>query len=92
MSRTLYLVCYDVHDPERLRRVERAVLGYRVEGQRSACECWLSPGELQALLAELRQHIDAGIDKVQLFTLDPRQRPRCYGQARHFQSRSFMVV
>lgn len=43
MARSLYLACYDIADPKRLRRVCRLLQGYRVEGQLSAYECWLTP-------------------------------------------------
>jgi CRISPR/Cas system-associated endoribonuclease Cas2 len=42
VARTLYLVCYDVCEPKRLRRVHRYLMGYKVGGQKSFFECWLT--------------------------------------------------
>ena len=48
MPRTLYLVAYDVcGDPRRLARVGRYFHSYRVAGQKSVPEIWVTPAELQ---------------------------------------------
>ena len=41
-ARTLFLVCYDICNPKRLYRVHKYLLGYRVGGQKSFFECWLT--------------------------------------------------
>lgn len=43
MTRALYLVAYDVHDSRRLGRVCRCLKSYRVDGQKSVPEIWLTP-------------------------------------------------
>ena len=35
MSRFLYLVCYDVADPKKLRRIRKMTAAYAVGGQKS---------------------------------------------------------
>jgi CRISPR-associated protein Cas2 len=47
MTRTLYLICYDIASPQRLYRVHKFLLGYKVGGQKSFFECWLTAGELR---------------------------------------------
>ena len=47
MPRNLYLVAYDVCDPKRLSRVGRYFHSYRVAGQKSVPEIWVTPAELQ---------------------------------------------
>ena len=59
MPRTLYLVAYDVCDPKRLSRVGRYFHGYRVAGQKSVPEIWVTPTELQRIRADMGQLLDA---------------------------------
>ena len=47
MARTLYLVAYDVCEPRRLARVGRYFKSYRVAGQKSVPEIWITPAELR---------------------------------------------
>lgn len=79
--RSLYLVCYDICNPKRLRRVRRFLNGYKVGGQKSFFECWLTPPELKAIREKLRELMDALEDRIHIFQLDPRMRTECYGQA-----------
>ena len=79
--RNSYLVCYDVHCPRRLRRVRRFLEGYRVGGQKSFFECWLTPPELSEVRATLAELIDPESDRVHIFRLDPRMAVRCIGKA-----------
>lgn len=86
MARTLYLVAYDVCHPRRLARVTRYFHSFRVAGQKSVPEIWVTPAELRAIEADLRQLLDAQADRLQLIALDPRMRPRCMGQAATFDN------
>ena len=54
MARTLYLVCYDIANPTRLRRVRKEVRAYAVGGQKSFYECWMTDSEYGELLDTLR--------------------------------------
>lgn len=92
MARALYLLCYDVSEPRRLRNVFRLASGFRVAGQKSALECWLTPSERQDLLACLARAIDAHADRVHLFALDPRASIRCFGLAQSFTGPPFLVT
>jgi len=92
MSRTLYLVAYDVSNPKRLARVCRYFKRWRVAGQKSVPEIWITPAELQTIRAGLDQLIDLNNDRIQLIALDPRMTPGCLGQAATFGARSFSIV
>ncbi len=92
MPRTLYLVAYDISDPRRLGRVCRSLKGYRVQGQKSVPEIWVTPAELQHVCRTLNSLIDPAADRVQLFALDPRMKPRCMGQARTFSASHFCIT
>lgn len=70
--RTLYLVCYDIAKPRRLYRVHRLLLAYRVGGQKSFFECWMTAAELRMVQTALGELIDPEADRVHIFQLDPR--------------------
>ncbi|MEW6133134.1 MAG: CRISPR-associated endonuclease Cas2 [Pseudomonadota bacterium] len=80
-SRDLYLIAYDIADPRRLARVIRYMKGWKAAGQKSFCECWLTPAERRHVLAELSALIDDGEDRVHVLQLDPRMQPRLFGRA-----------
>lgn len=92
MPRTLYLVAYDVCEPRRLARVGRYFHGYRVAGQKSVPEIWVTPAELQRIRADMGRMLNADTDRLQLIALDPRMRRRCLGQAQTFNTPFFCVT
>lgn len=93
MSRTLYLVAYDVcGDPRRLARVGRYFRSYRVAGQKSVPEIWVTPAELQRIRDDMQRLLNATADRLQLIALDPRMRRRCLGQAITFHTPYFCVT
>ena len=92
MARSLYLVAYDVCNPRRLARVTRYFHSYRVAGQKSVPEIWVTPAELAHILADLRRLLQEGEDRLQLIALDPRMTPRCMGQAESFKATHFCVT
>lgn len=92
MSRTLYLVAYDICDPRRLARVGRYFQSYRVAGQKSVPEIWVTPAELQRIRCDMDRLLDASQDRLQLIALDPRMHRRCLGKAATFSAPFFCVV
>ena len=92
MSRTLYLVAYDISNPKRLARACRYFKSWRVAGQKSVPEIWVTPAELQAIRADLDQLIDPSSDRIQLLALDPRMTPCCLGQADTFKPSYFSIT
>jgi CRISPR-associated protein Cas2 len=72
MLRYLFLVAYDIESPRVRRRVLRAIRGHAIGGQKSLYECWLTSGELQAAMHEVRLLVDASSDRVMFVRLDPR--------------------
>ena len=63
-----WLVCYDVRDPERLRRAARHLEGYGERMQYSVFRCWLTPRTMQQLRWELTEML-ASEDDVLLIPL-----------------------
>lgn len=92
MNRDLYLIAYDICDPSRLRRVFHYLAGYKVGGQKSVFEVWVTPAELRTIRAELNELMDAQADRLHILRLDPRMKPRCYGNARTFTVQHFCIV
>lgn len=90
-ARNLYLVAYDVSAPRRLARVLRYMKGWKVGGQKSFCECWLTPAERKTVLAVLTDLIDTETDRVHCLQLDPRMKPRLYGVATTFSEPVFTI-
>ena len=91
-ARTLYLVCYDVSEPKRLRRVHRFLLGYKVGGQKSFFECWLTPAELRTVERTLGELIDPDEDRAHIFQLDPRMKRDLLGCAKPVVNEVFLIV
>lgn len=57
-ARTWYMVCYDVRDDARLRRVARLLEGYGERLQYSVFRCRLTPREEERLRWELTKLLD----------------------------------
>ena len=91
-SRSIYLVCYDVSSPRRLNRVRKFLTAFRVGGQKSFFECWMTPAELREVEQGLKALIDPETDRAHLFQLDPRMKPEFLGCARPSVTDVFMIV
>ncbi|MFN3713618.1 MAG: CRISPR-associated endonuclease Cas2 [Alcanivoracaceae bacterium] len=91
MARTLFLFCYDIADARRQRQVRRYLQGYKVEGQKSVFECWMTATEYTQVMEVLSEMINAEEDRIHVFRLDPRQKVRCFGLARHFTEKPFII-
>jgi CRISPR-associated protein Cas2 len=91
-TRHLFLIGYDVTENPRRRRVLRDVQGHALGGQKSFYECWLSVGELQTLLAQLRTRIDDSTDRVVLIRLDARSQSLQLGQAQAIANADYFHI
>lgn len=90
--RNLYLVCYDICNPKRLYRVHRYLVGFRVGGQKSFFECWLTPTELRDVRDKLGQLLEPAEDRAHIFQLDPRMNGEGLGRAALPVTEFFMIV
>lgn len=66
-----YLVCYDVADPKRLRRVAKVMESYGTRIQFSVFECPLDDLRLQQLKADLKPEINEDHDQILFVGLGP---------------------
>lgn len=71
MSRTRYLISYDICNPRRLRRVARALEGFGVRLQYSLFECPLDPMRLAEVRAALHSILNHDEDQVLFVALGP---------------------
>ena len=92
MTRTLYLVAYDVCEPRRLARLTRYFNSYRVAGQKSVPEIWVTPAELAHIRSDLAWLLDAATDRLQIIGLDSRMPRHCLGQAATFTGTYFSII
>jgi CRISPR-associated protein Cas2 len=63
-----WLVCYDVRDPDRLRKTAKHLEGYGERMQYSVFRCWLTRREMERLRWELTELL-AQEDEVLLIPL-----------------------
>lgn len=91
-ARTLYLVCYDVSDNKLRQRVHRFLIGYKVGGQKSFFECWLTAAELRDVRRTLAELLDLGNDRAHIFQLDPRMSRDLLGRATAPVTDVFLIV
>ena len=92
MERILYLACYDISDPRRLRKVHRTVQAYAIGGQESFYECWLTESDRTELLERIQSIFDPGEDRFRLFRLNPNAETVFMGIATRQSLKPFLVL
>lgn len=79
-DRDLYLIAYDVREPDRLRAALHLTRRYATGGQKSVHECWLTEAEKGELIFQLCQVLEEE-DALLVLRLDPRQAVTVLGRA-----------
>ncbi len=92
MSRSLYLAAYDIRDHRRLARACKYFKTWRVAGQKSVPELWLTAADLQRIRREITDIIDTGEDSLHILALDPRMHIHCLGLAASHSAPHFCVL
>lgn len=92
MSRTLYIIAYDIRDERRLNRVRYFLKGYSTGGQKSVYECFLTEGELRFVVSKLRRMIFETEDRIHIFQLDGRSRTHTLGIALRPKDPSYFLI
>jgi CRISPR-associated protein Cas2 len=64
-----YLICFDVHDDKRLRKVSNQLENFGSRVQRSVFECHLEAAQLQELQQRLADLVDPAADQVRYYPL-----------------------
>ena len=75
------LICYDIADPRRLRRVFRELRDLALPVQKSVFFAELTAADLNGLLDRLAQGIEPAEDRVQVFYLQDPAASRGLGLA-----------
>ncbi len=98
MSRRRYVVCYDVREPQRLRKTHRTLLGYGDPIQYSVFLCDLSEAEHVLMEEAIRRVVVLPEDSVVVIDLGPadgptaKRRIRALGQKRVAERSRCVVV
>ncbi|WP_291992255.1 CRISPR-associated endonuclease Cas2 [Candidatus Accumulibacter sp. ACC003] len=92
VARTLFLVCYDVCEAKRRRQVQRYLMAYKIGGQKSFFECWLTAADLRDVRRTLADLLDLRADRAHIFQLDPRMRRDLLGRATQPPTDLFLIV
>jgi CRISPR-associated protein Cas2 len=77
-GRNIFLLCYDISDARRLRRVFKVAKGFGTSVQYSVFRCALSPTDVIALMEKLEAEIHHREDQILLVDLGPE-----HGRANH---------
>jgi CRISPR-associated protein Cas2 len=72
--RRCYLVCYDISDPKRLRRVHRTLRGYGEAWQFSVFFCVLKAIDRVRLQSDIEEAMNRKEDRVMILDLGPDER------------------
>ena len=94
MSRTRYLIAYDICNPRRLRRVVKIMEAYGQRLQYSVFLCDLSQSELLSWRSEIVPELVQVVDSMVLIDLGPPGfRPvETIGTPRHLPSSGAVIV
>lgn len=90
----LYLVCYDIADDRRLRKVAQTMLAYGNRVQKSVFECELNVKQHREMLDKVMDIMEMGSDSVRTYPLCAacRQRRSAHGIAQVAETPTVFVV
>ena len=72
--RRCYLVCYDIRDPKRLRRVHKVLKGYGEAWQFSVFFCVLKDINRVRLQTDIEERMNQKEDQVMILDLGPNEK------------------
>ncbi|MEN6440885.1 MAG: CRISPR-associated endonuclease Cas2 [Syntrophobacter sp.] len=72
--RRCYLVCYDIRDPKRLRRVHKVLKGYGEAWQFSVFFCVLKDIDRVRLQTDLEEQMNRKEDQAMILNLGPDEK------------------
>jgi CRISPR-associated protein Cas2 len=73
MRTKTFLICYDIHNKTRLRRVHKAVRDFGIAVQYSVFKAELDPKKLDELITLLKSLIKPDVDNVNFYSLNPKE-------------------
>lgn len=72
MHTKTFLICYDIHDKNRLRRVHKVVRDFGIAVQFSVFKAELEPKKLDELIKQLKLLINPRVDNVNFYPLNTK--------------------
>jgi CRISPR-associated protein Cas2 len=72
-----YVICFDVHDAKRLRKIANEMENFGTRVQRSVFECHLNNEQLQELKPRLAQLMAIEADQVRYYPLCGKDQAIC---------------
>jgi len=69
MNARFYIICFDVSDNRRLRKIANELENHGQRVQRSVFECWLENPDLFRLKKRLANHMDPTDDTIRYYPL-----------------------
>lgn len=91
MSRSLYLISYDIAHNRVRGQIATLLQPWRVGGQRSVAECWLSRTEFSQLWLQLQERINPQTDSLLALRHDQRSQNQTLGQGSIYAGKPFIV-
>jgi CRISPR-associated protein Cas2 len=76
LSNGFYIVCYDIPDNNRRRRIANELENYGMRVQGSVFECHLDLNELEQLKRSLGSLIDDAQDHIRYYSLCPKDKEK----------------
>jgi len=85
-----YLICYDINDSKRLRKVAKVAYSYALGGQKSALEAPLKEQELKELIIQVKKLINPKQDKINI--VEYYGEPLIYGKNDFLKFKEGVIV
>ncbi len=77
----LYIVCYDICDNKRRRKVHKLIADHAIGGQYSCFECYLNQDKKQKLNLKLQACIDESEDSILIIAVNKQVKSYILGCA-----------
>ena len=65
----IYMICYDIADAKRLRKVSKVLMNYGIRIQKSFFQCEISKDSVKKIIKELLNVIDTSKDRLSVYPL-----------------------
>jgi CRISPR-associated protein Cas2 len=73
------VIAYDISNNKSRRQVHRILKAWRLDGQKSVVECYLTHWESQELLLQLSEYLNLDSDRLVVSRIDPQRKRESLG-------------
>ena len=67
--KSLWIVCYDITNEKRLRKIATCMKGFGEKKQKSVFECWLDDALLKEMFQEVQKHLQQPPDSFRCYQI-----------------------